>query len=395
MLIGFIGGSLVAPFLGGVHIVIIASFIFIFDCFFLLFARGHPIPKQVIFALVGIQFVVLAFVYGYFFKEVRPGFNGPFVGTTGPLQTTLYYIKYAFTNSVRSAVPEPYASFGISLLVGKEGIPYQIGEEMRKTGTTHLVALSGFNISLIGYYLFGALLLLRFHRHIALLVAGALIVCFVIMTGAEASLVRAAVMGELVLLAQFVGRLFSIKRAILCAAFGMILVDPNVAALDIGFQLSFLSTLGLVTLVPVFEKRFSNFWEDSFLNLRSHIFATIASQIMVFPILLGTFHSFSLLSFITNVLILPIIPVTMFVVFIVGVLGFFSVFVAQVVGFLVSFLVGYELGVIHLFSTIPFLVQVNLGSASLLFTLFYYSLLFIFLSHFWSMRTVRENKEKC
>ncbi|MBI5153046.1 MAG: ComEC/Rec2 family competence protein [Parcubacteria group bacterium] len=300
------------------------------------------------------------------------------------LGTGLRVTKNAFTHNIACALPEPYASFGTSLLMGKTGLSTTLADEMRKTGTTHLVALSGFNISIISLYLFGFLLFLRLHRKLALGVASILVILFVIMVGGEASLVRAAVMGELMLIAQFIGRRYHFRRAILCAAFGMVLFNPDVVALDIGFQLSFLSTLGITYLLPIFEKRWGG--EQSFLDWRSHFYATIASQVMAFPILITTFHSFSLLSVITNVLLLFAIPFTMLLVFFTGLVGFISTSLASVVGMFASFCIGYELAIIHSFSRIPIMLEVYLGNASLVFILLYYAFLSILVSRFWSVR---------
>ncbi|MEK7498338.1 MAG: ComEC/Rec2 family competence protein, partial [Patescibacteria group bacterium] len=186
------------------------------------------------------------------------------------------------------------------------------------------------------------------------------------------------------LIAQFIGRRYHFRRAILCAAFGMVLFDPDVVALDIGFQLSFLSTLGITYLSPIFEKRWGG--EQSFLGWRSHFYSTIASQVMAFPILITTFHSFSLLSIVTNVLLLFAIPFTMLLVFLTGLIGFVSTFLASVVGMFASFCIGYELAIIHYFSRIPFMLEIYLGNASFVFILLYYSFLAIFVSRFWSVR---------
>ncbi len=382
ILIGFIGGSLVAPFLGVREIFWYLGVLFLVDCIVLLTQKR--VAKTFVLILVALQCVAGAILYHHVFTtftgSTPPGIQNLF----GIVGSALHVIKEAFVQNIARALPEPYASFGTSLLMGKVGLSSTLTDEMRKTGTTHLVALSGFNISIISLYLFSCLLFLRFHRKLALVFASILVVLFVIMVGGEASLVRAAVMGELMLIAQFIGRRYHFRRAILCAAFLMILFDPTVVALDVGFQLSFLSTVGIAYLTPVFEKRWGG--GGSFLDWRSQLYSTLASQIMAFPILITTFHSFSLFSIITNVMLLFAIPFTMLLVFLTGLIGFISIFFASVVGVLATLCIGYELAVIHYFSRIPLLLEIYLGNASLLFIVLYYSLLLIFVSRFWAVR---------
>lgn len=382
VLLGFIGGSLVAPFLSLGAVLWFIIGIFIVDCIILFTQK--KLSQTIVLILIVLQCVVGAMVYRQAFTTLELKTTPTVQKNIDMLGNGLRVIKNNFTYNITRALPEPYASFGISLLTGKTGLTSTLMDEMRKTGTTHLVALSGFNISIISLYLFGFLLFLRLHRKLALGVASALVILFVIMVGGEASLVRAAVMGELMLIAQFIGRRYHLRRAILCAAVGMILFNPEVAALDIGFQLSFLSTLGITYLSPIFEKRWGG--DGSFLGWRSHFYSTIASQVMAFPILITTFHTFSILSIVTNVLLLFAIPFTMLLVFITGLIGFVSTFLASVVGMLASFCIGYELAIIHYFSRIPVMLDIYLGNSSFVFIFLYYSFLAILVSRFWSVR---------
>src|SRR3989344_994747 len=127
-------------------------------------------------------------------------------------------------------------------------------DQMSLSGTTHLVALSGYNITILvlavaavfGYF---------FSRRITFYLTGLVILLFVLMVGAEASVLRAAIMGFLALLAKEAGRLSSIRNAVALTAAMMVFTNPNIL-FDIGFSLSFLSLLGIVYLEPAFKKLF-------------------------------------------------------------------------------------------------------------------------------------------
>ena len=134
---------------------------------------------------------------------------------------------------------------------------------MAKSGTTHLVALSGQNITIIVIAIssfFGFFARRKSVFWLTLLI----IIFFVLMTGAEASVVRAAVMGGIILLAKQIGRVHSIRNAIAAAAFIMILYNPKIFRFDVGFQLSFMALLGIVYLSPAIRKFLKMKEEDGF-----------------------------------------------------------------------------------------------------------------------------------
>ena len=108
---------------------------------------------------------------------------------------------------------------------------------MSQSGTTHLVALSGYNITVIAIAV-STLLSYFLRRRIVFWLSILTIIAFVLMTGAEASVVRAAIMGGIILLAKQIGRIHSMRNAIVFAALLMVLFNPKILRFDIGFQLS-------------------------------------------------------------------------------------------------------------------------------------------------------------
>jgi len=109
------------------------------------------------------------------------------------------------------------------------------------------------------------------------------------MAGAEASVVRAAIMGFLVLLAKEAGRMYSFRNAVTFAAAGMAVFDPTILVFDIGFQLSFVSLLGITHLEPALKRFFGE--RGSFLGWRENALTTLSAQLAVAPILIQNFGS--------------------------------------------------------------------------------------------------------
>ena len=173
----------------------------------------------------------------------------------------LLNIKSKFVQAVQLSLPEPQASFLGGLILGaKKSIPDDLMESFNRTGTTHIVALSGYNITIIAVLVLNMCRYFWISRRKSFWVSLFAITFFVLVTGAQASIVRAGIMGMLVLLATQLGRMSQIANTLILAAVVMILINPKVLVFDTGFQLSFLATIGLVYLSPKLEKYFSEYF---------------------------------------------------------------------------------------------------------------------------------------
>jgi len=167
-------------------------------------------------------------------------------------------------------------------------------------------------------------------------------------------------MGLLLLFANGYGRLYDNKISIALAATAMILINPFVLVFDIGFQLSFLSLLGIAYLeTPIFN--FLGRWGRKIREgLGSGVWAknlatTAAAQMAVLPVLMLQFGGFSLTALLANVLILEFVPLTMFFSFVSGAAGFVSPYLGWMLARLTELLLNYSIFIIRLFSawTLP------------------------------------------
>lgn len=172
------------------------------------------------------------------------------------------------------------------------------------------------------------------------------------MIGAPASAIRAGIMASLLLIAQYFGRFSTASRAIIFAATLMLLQNPLILRLDIGFQLSFLATLGLIHLQPILSDYFKKI--PNFFQLRNNLSATLSAQTFVFPILVYNFGQISIISPITNILILPLIPFLTILGFIFSFIGIFWQILGQFFSWPAWLLLTYILKIIDFSSKIPF-----------------------------------------
>lgn len=206
--------------------------------------------------------------------------------------------------------------FGIKQPMNKEFTEY-----VRTSGVMHVVAASGMNVTmLIGFV--SPVLLFLFRRRIALILIGICIVFYALVSGLQASILRASIMGIFVLLAQILGRQVIALWGLCCALFLMLIVSPQ-TIFDIGFQLSFLSTIGLIFIGPFFKPFAKSKSVFKRVILGDDVAATISAQLATIPIMLLNFGSYSPVSVVVNGLVLWTIPILMSIGGIGGLVGMF------------------------------------------------------------------------
>ena len=149
------------------------------------------------------------------------------------------------------------------------------------------------------------------------------IVAYILLAGADAAVFRAGVMGVVLLLAYQTERKTSMVNILLTTVVVMLMVNPRLLRDDVGFQLSMVSTIGLIYLSPILKNKLR--WLPENFVIRESVIATLAATFASLPILLLQFGTFSFVSLITNVFVLPWIPLAMTWGLIATLLGFVSV----------------------------------------------------------------------
>lgn len=282
------------------------------------------------------------------------------------VRVLLFSTKNHMLASFRKTLPYTESAFLSGITLGeREEFADDFKEAMSKSGTTHLVALSGYNITILTT-LFAGVLTSIISRKKAFWVTIIAVIAFVLMTGAESSVVRAAIMGIIAAIAPLLSRVYAPRNSIALAALGMALWNPNVLLYDLGFQLSFLALIGIVYLAPALLRVF-RFKNKGFLNWKENFLLTLSAQIMVTPLLVAAFGSVSATSLLSNILILEFIPFTMFLGLLLGIAHIFSQTIATLIAWITLVPLKLELGTIKIFSvfTIPLAPVFTIGGVLL------------------------------
>lgn len=269
------------------------------------------------------------------------------------LYRNLYKLRMSFEENLERIIPRPESSFARGILLGsRSSFSENMIEDFNRAGLTHLLALSGFNITIIIIALFWALRFLP--KKLAMISTITAVVLFILLTGAGASVVRAGIMGLVGLFALHSGRETKSFFVLILAIFLMILWNPKTLLFDAGFQLSVAGVIGIIAFVPYFEKkRFFRALPETF-GFRHAVLATVSAQIAVAPLSAFYFDSFSIVAPLANPLIAPLIPVCMLLSFLTAILAYFSNFLAYIVGFIAYNFLKIALLVPKFFGNLPF-----------------------------------------
>lgn len=298
------------------------------------------------------------------------------------LSRGLYAVKSISLRNIYRLYLDPEASLLAGILLGDDnGIPASVERAFSVTGTSHIIAISGFNIAVIaGFFALVFNRLLGSVRGALVALAG--IIFYTLLVGAEPSVVRAAIMGAIGLLAVQVGRKQVGVNTLAAVAAVMVMVNPYFLW-DVGFQLSVLATLGLIVYGGPFMDAAGAFIQRhvrsfELQKLASPFFQflalTFAAQLTTLPIIAYHFKQVSLLSPLVNALILPAQPAVM-------ILGGLAVVLSLVffpLGHILSWaawpFTAYTVRIVEFFAAIPNAV-IYLGSVSWVLVGLFYGML--------------------
>lgn len=250
-------------------------------------------------------------------------------------------IRQRIISFFENTLPPDSSSLLLGIVFGiKEQMSKENFAQFRNAGVLHVIAASGMNVTMVGGFL-SSFFTMFLRRQFALVLTILGICFYAVLAGLEPSIVRASIMGILVFCAQILGRQRLSVYSLFLAAFAMFFISPNLL-FDVGFQLSFMATLGLILIPKIRPARHASQTLRGVAGggIGEDLLTTISAQIATLPILLFSFGTYSLWSVVVNGLVLWVVPILMMLGGIGAILG----------------LIIEPLGQVFLYLSLPFLL---------------------------------------
>lgn len=267
-------------------------------------------------------------------------------------------LRRKFAAGMQSALPEPAASFGLGLLIGQRNtLPEDTSEQLRHVGLTHIIAVSGYNLTII--VMACRRLLAKRSKFQATFACLALIGIFLLITGSSPPIVRAAIISLLSIGAWYYGRNIKSLVLILLAAAVTVLANPIYLWGNVSWYLSFLAFFGVLVLAPLITRRFIGNKEPKVLV--GILIESACASVMVLPYILFIFGEMSLVSLPANLLVIPFIPFAMVLGLAAGLSGMLVPALAGWLAWPAKWLMTYMLDIANLLSRIPHAFVENIG----------------------------------
>ncbi|QLL10341.1 ComEC/Rec2 family competence protein [Mycobacterium vicinigordonae] len=231
----------------------------------------------------------------------------PVLGSAGSVQRAAHAVRSRFAASVREVLPADQAAMLPALVLGDTSlVAAATSGEFRAAGMTHLTAVSGANVTIVcAAVLFSARLV---GPRVAVTLAGSALVAFVIVVQPTASVLRAAVMGAITLVAMLSSRRRQAIPALATSVLVLLVAAPQLAV-DLGFALSVIATAALVVVAPAFSQRLTDRgWPKL---LADAVAVAAAAQAVTAPLVAAISGRFSVVAVAANLLAAPAIaPIT-------------------------------------------------------------------------------------
>ena len=245
--------------------------------------------------------------FGGFLWQVTSGEVWLNLATISHLSGGLGNLRDIIVDKIALSLPEPHGSLMSGILLGNRiKLDKELIDTFRVVGLTHIIAVSGYNLTILTSNTLTIFWPLVGRR--AIWVSAGLIVFFVIITGAPASILRAAVMALTVLAAKYLGRPSRAVNVLIFAATVLVVFEPKIV-FDVGFQLSVVATYGLIRLSPYLNRLFDRTILP--VTLRHILAETLSAILLTTPLIIGHFERLSVVSPLSNILVLPLMPLVM------------------------------------------------------------------------------------
>jgi competence protein ComEC len=278
-------------------------------------------------------------------------------------------LKNKIVSVINKSLPKKQAGLLNAMLIGvRENLDNDVKEAFSDSGLTHIMAVSGMNVAFIVFPLSFILKKLHFKRIKANIVIIISLIIFIFVTGFTPSVLRAVIMAIIILLGQIIMRDSDVASSVALSALLLLMFNPYFL-FDIGFQLSYLATISII----LFYKNIRDFFEKRKIPciISDVLSVTIAAQIGVVMIIVFYYNKISLVSIVSNLLVVPLVGTVTILGFSMAVLGQISIQISQILGCVNYLLLSFILSITQIVANLPFAV-IKVATPNLFLILLYY-----------------------
>lgn len=264
--------------------------------------------------------------------------------------STVAEIRRRFAAGMQTALPEPLAPFAMGLLIGQRAnLPDNVKQDLLMVGLTHIIAVSGYNLTIILHA--SQRLMGKRSKRLSALLSLVLTGGFLLLAGASASIVRAAIVSMLSLVTGYYGRAMKPLNLLALAAAITVWANPFYLWSDLSWYLSFLAFYGVIVISPLIQARLPGRWHQSIIG--GVALESICAEVMSEPFILYIFGQMSFVGLPANVMVTALVPLAMLLSTIAGLGGMLAGAVAGWLAWPAAVLLNYMLDTAHLLAHIP------------------------------------------
>ncbi|MFP4466097.1 MAG: ComEC/Rec2 family competence protein [Candidatus Goldiibacteriota bacterium] len=287
-------------------------------------------------------------------------------GFVNPFFSLSQYLRKKFEKIIDSYIPEEEAKIAQGIMLGNQAVLNDdIHNAFIRTGTVHILAVSGMNVGLVALFVFLIFKLIGMRRRYTAALTLVCVWVFALVTGGDPSITRAAVMASFILAGIMLERDTDILNSLAAAGLVILLISPG-QLFDVGFQLSFLATAGIVYFSD-YIKRFS-FGHAGIFEI---IAVTVMSQIFLFPVMADTFNHFSIIAVIANLVAVPLASAITILGFVMWGAGMILPYAAELLGASLWVLIKILMFFVNVLGSVPY-AAISIKSLPVLFIIIYY-----------------------
>jgi competence protein ComEC len=282
----------------------------------------------------------------------------------------IYELRNLMKTKIEKLLPKETSGLCLGMLIGEtSGIEENMQEDFRDSSLSHILAVSGANVSYIIVsitYIFNKMCL---RKRLSKIISIILLILFMLLTGCTSSVNRACIMAILMLIAELLYRKSDVYNNLAISALILLIINPY-SLLDIGFQLSYMGTIGIVFLhdkignfIKINNKIVKYFFEM--------IAVTTCANLAIIPIMMFHFNTISLTFYFSNIIVGPILGIVVIIGFIMFFISLIFTPISSLIAIVLNLMLKFIIKIAEITANMPF-SKITIITPSFFFIIVWY-----------------------